>query len=683
MRTRLPRPARAYLAAVSATGLVVLGWLLVHGRGLSVGRDEPALWLLAAFTVLNELRPIPAPLGRGSIDVTVSTTFAFALLLLSGPAEAALTLTAATIVADAVARKRWWKSAFNVAQYSLSVAAAGAVVGHLATRYRPGTPLAFDGAEGLVAVAAGAAAFSVTNVVVIGLAVVLLERLPVASFLRHDFGAELVANAALLILSPVVAIVAQHDAVLLPVFLVPVALAHKSAAVSAQKDHQALHDALTGLPNRVLFRDRTSQAVAAAARSGGRMALLLVDLDRFKEVNDTLGHHTGDQLLRRVGGRLREALRDSDTVARLGGDEFGVVLREVTDEAAAALAADRVLRALQVPVELDGLALEVGGSVGVALFPDHGTDADTLIQRADVAMYVAKSAATGRAVYTFAHDQNSPMRLALAGELRRAIDDRQLRVHYQPKVSLATGRACGAEALVRWEHPTRGLVPPDDFIPVAEQTGLIRNLTEVVLAEALRQCRTWERQGRDLRVAVNVSARVLHDTGFPDLVARLLDESGVEAAKLELEITESMIMADPVRSLGVLGELGRLGVELAVDDYGTGHSTLAYLKRLPVTELKIDKSFIVALAEDDSDAVIVGSTIDLGRRLGLRVVAEGVETAEAYERLVAMGCDLAQGYYLSPPLPPEGLEAWAEHFGTKEEVRRAVALASLGGKSAG
>jgi diguanylate cyclase (GGDEF)-like protein len=429
-------------------------------------------------------------------------------------------------------------------------------------------------------------------------------------------------------------------------------------AVDSQ--HQALHDALTGMPNRTLLRDRTDQAIRQADRELNPAALLLLDLDRFKEVNDTLGHHYGDQLLVQVSRRLQHMLREADTVARLGGDEFAVLLPKIATAEGAVAVASKLRIALDEPFMLDDLALEVEASIGVALYPEHGCDFDELLQHADIAMYVAKDTHAGFVLFDPKHNQHSAHRLALLGELRRAIDQQQLVLHYQPKVDAHTGQVLGVEALVRWQHPEHGLVPPGEFIPLAERTGLIGLLTNYVLDAALRQCRDWQQAGHELAIAVNVSARSLLDLGFPDQVAGLLDRWEVPARLLVVEITESTIMADPTHALEILGRLNTMGVQIAIDDFGTGYSSMAHLRILPVHELKVDRSFVSQMTSNTSDAVIVRSTVDLGRNLGLRVVAEGVEDPATLEQLDALGCDAVQGYYISRPVAADDLIQWLE-----------------------
>ncbi|MBI3607413.1 MAG: EAL domain-containing protein [Nitrospirae bacterium] len=421
--------------------------------------------------------------------------------------------------------------------------------------------------------------------------------------------------------------------------------------------HLAYYDSLTALPNRALLHERLTQAVLAGHRENKPVAFILMDLDRFKDINNSLGHHYGDLLLRQMGPRIQTLLRQSDTIARMGGDEFAILLPDTDGEGARQVVA-KLQKALEAPFAIDGLTVTVEASIGIALYPEHGLKAETLVQRADVAMYAAKHGGGGYVVYAPEHDHYSPHRLALMGELRYAIEHDELVLHYQPKIHLQSGRVIGVEALVRWQHPHRGLIPPDEFVPLAERTGLMKPLTLGVITAALRQSQIWYREGLRLTVAVNLSARNLQDPQLPDQVAELLQNAGVSPEHLELEITESTIMADPARALDILTRLNRMGLALAIDDFGTGSSSLGYLKRLPVSEIKIDKSFVRNMAEDDNDAVIVRSTIELAHNLGLTVVAEGVETQYLLDRLTALGCDAAQGYYMSKPMPAPALTRW-------------------------
>jgi diguanylate cyclase (GGDEF)-like protein len=393
-------------------------------------------------------------------------------------------------------------------------------------------------------------------------------------------------------------------------------------------------------------------------RTGRPAALLLIDLDRFKEVNDTLGHDHGDELLVEVAARLRDTLRRDDTLARLGGDEFAVLLADVPDRSAAAELAGRLRDALRRPFALRGVAVELEASIGAALCPDHGSDVNALVQRADVAMYEAKRGRAGVSVYSPERDPYSPDRLGLLAELRRALTGGELVLHYQPKVSVPDGRVTGVEALIRWEHPERGLLGPGEFVPLAERTGAITDLTRWVVDTALAQCRRWSDAGLDLPVAINLAAANVVDLTVPDMIAAALERHGVTGSMLECEISEDTVMADPVRAMEVLGRLRAMGLRLSLDDFGTGHSSLAYLKELPLDEVKIDRSFVSGMTADGNDAVIVRSTIDLARNLGLDVVAEGVEDEETLVELGVLRCDTAQGFHVSRALPASELEGW-------------------------
>jgi diguanylate cyclase (GGDEF)-like protein/PAS domain S-box-containing protein len=438
--------------------------------------------------------------------------------------------------------------------------------------------------------------------------------------------------------------------------------AAESALLSqaALNEHQALHDALTGLANRTLFHSRISHAVNPRRRADERAAVAVVDLDGFKEINDSLGHAAGDELLIELSCRLEAALRTTDTVARLGGDEFGVLLPQVGSREDVLQAMQRMKDAIERPIDLQGMPLSLEASIGIALYPEDGEDVESLLRCADAAMYHAKDEKSGSAFYDAELIRHGAPRLTLMGELRRALDRRELVLYYQPKAVLADGDVHAVEALLRWQHPERGLVMPDEFIPMAQQTGLIKPLTLYVIDEALRQCRAWLADGLALAIAVNLSARSLLDGEFPVLVAGLLERWDVPPGLLEFEITESAMLTDPGRTKLILERLSEMSIRLSIDDFGTGYSSLAYLKRLPVNEIKVDRSFVMNMDEDEDDATIVKSTIDLGRNLGLDVVAEGVESEEVWDRLRALGCTAAQGYYLSRPVPAPELRSWLQ-----------------------
>jgi diguanylate cyclase (GGDEF)-like protein len=438
--------------------------------------------------------------------------------------------------------------------------------------------------------------------------------------------------------------------------------------------HQALHDDLTDLPNRTLFHDRIEQALLMAARTKRRFVVMVMDLDRFKEINDTLGHHAGDVLLQEVSLRLRETLRASDTVARLGGDEFGVLSPDSIDLSVAMSFAERMRKAVERPLRLDGVDLDVECSIGIALYPVHGTTVDDLLKHADFAMYAAKQRGTPFEVYT---PQDAPVttaQIGLVGEFRRAIDDRELVVHYQPAVDLRSGELRSVEALVRWRHPRHGLLLPGEFVPLIEQTSLINPLTIEVVDQALAQARAWNDEGAEVRVAVNLSPRSLQDPLFPQELERLLYKWSVPPARLDLEITESTVMSNPKRAMDALQQLRLLGVGLVLDDFGTGYSSLTFLRGLPVDKIKIDRSFVENMATSKSDGVIVASLIDLAHNLGLSVIAEGVEDETTARELARLGCDAAQGFYLSTPRTGRDLTRWIADQNRAGRSRHLVVL---------
>lgn len=418
------------------------------------------------------------------------------------------------------------------------------------------------------------------------------------------------------------------------------------------------HDALTGLPNRVMLNDRFTQALQLGRANNKEVGLLLIDLDRFKEVNDNLGHHYGDELLTKIGIRLSSALREGDTVARLGGDEFGVLLPVIENLAEANAIAHRLQEKLRGSFEVFGVDLDVEASIGVAISPLHGEHSSTLMQHADIAMYEAKASGIGVSAYEPENDQRSPERLALLSELRLGIERGELFLEYQPKVSLSTGQATSVEALLRWNHPVRGRVPPGNFIPFAEHTGIISALTSYVLDIALMQVRKWKDEGIYMPVAVNISARNLSDTKLVLQVAELLRRYELLPEMLILEVTESAIMVDSRIAHDVLTKLHQLGIKISIDDFGAGYTSLAQLKNLPISELKIDKVFILAMQSNEADALIIRSVINLGHNLGMTVVAEGVENGDVVKALASYECDVVQGYHLCRPVGAEVFAAW-------------------------
>jgi diguanylate cyclase (GGDEF)-like protein len=435
-------------------------------------------------------------------------------------------------------------------------------------------------------------------------------------------------------------------------------LRHQAEAFEKKAMHSATHDSLTGLPNRVLFRDRVLQGIRNAKREKHKLGILILDLDRFKEINDTMGHYNGDRLLKQIARRLESLMRESDTIARLGGDEFGVLLQLIRGEEDICTVTGKIHKAIRPPFTIEGLNLDVQMSVGAVMFPDHGNDVDILIQRADIAMYVAKKEGQEDVLYSHSMDKHSPYRLTLVGELRQAIENDELALEYQPKMDSRTEALVGVEALMRWRHKVYGEIPPDEFIPIAENTGLIKQLSTWAIRSALRQGTEWHKKGFRFNIAVNISARNLLDPDFPDVLTGLFAAQGFPSSLLMIEITETSIMSDPDYAMETINRLHKMGIQFSIDDFGTGYSSLSYLKRLPINEIKIDQSFVVDMLTNENDAVIVRATVELAHNLGLKVVAEGVENQETLDALRGLGCDILQGYYFSKSLSPDDFEVW-------------------------
>jgi diguanylate cyclase (GGDEF)-like protein len=656
MAPRTLRPVHVFCIAVGFVGTALVCVLLAlapPGAHPFTGVAFPAL---AASVILGELFPLELPRRSGDGEVTVSTMFSFALVVGVGLLPAIAAQLAASLIQDVAARKPAWQIAFNVGQYSLSLGAAAGVI-HAVLGHTLLTKHGF-GAVDLLAVIAAAAAFFVVNLILVTRATTLYVGTPFGQAIRTDLAFGLSVGAVLLCLAPVVVTVLQSSPVLFPLLFVPllgVYAGGRQSIRTARAEHMATHDSLTELPNRRGLREEVSRALTGGAV--GTAGLVLVDLNRFKEVNDTLGHHHGDEVLRQLGPRLRSSFGDDDYVARLGGDEFAVFMPGA-DTAAVQRAVDRLQGALHTPVEVDGVSIELDASVGLAWYPAHGTDVDTLLQRADVAMYRAKATQRQLVIYSPEEDYHSPARLALVGDLRRAIAEGQLVLHYQPQVDLALGAPVAVEGLVRWDHPQRGLLPPFEFIEAAEHTGLIKDLTYRVMELGLKDLRRWQDEGRDVSLSLNVSVRSLLDRNFPREVERLLVLHKVNGKSLTLEITESSLMVDPTVAKRAMQELSEVGVSFAIDDFGTGYSSLAYLTDLPVRELKIDKSFVLAMTPDSRNSIVVRSTIELAHNLGLRTVAEGIEDADTLGRIRDLGCELGQGYHISRPLSVPDLVRW-------------------------
>jgi diguanylate cyclase (GGDEF)-like protein len=655
LTAKLTDPVYRFAGAVIAGGVLAFAAVVLTGGFSALADPSLRLALFMAFAFGGELWLMRLPTRTSWTLISASSLFTMATLLTFGPGPALLALAAGSVLKDVRAGRPPIKLSFNAAQHVVSVALAGAVFAMAG-----GDPGVLEASE-LPAAIAAALTFLCCNSLLTGGVVALASGNPLLLQLRQDLDSWLVVECVMLGCAPVVSVATDRSLLLLPLVMLPVLGIRHSARIAMHSDHASMHDALTGLPNRVLFRRHVDQAMERRRHTGSDVVVMIMDLDRFKEVNDTLGHGKGDDLLRDISERLTAALGDVDVVARLGGDEFGILLTlPARDDDATIGVARHIHTALQAPFPLADLWIDAGASIGIASAESHGGDAETLIQRADVAMYLAKQAGSGVEFYDAARDPNAPERLELMRDLRQGIEADELVLHFQPKIAVRTGAITGFEALVRWQHPVRGLLPPGEFIAMAERTDVVRPLTLKVIENALRQVALWRAEGFDVPVAVNLSARVLLDVSLPTDIERLLLESGVPPERLELELTESSLIADPERTAEILERLNATGVRITIDDFGTGYSSLVLLRRLPVDAIKIDRSFVIGMATSHEDAAIVKSTIGLADSLGLGIIAEGVETAEALARLRAMGCHEAQGFFICRPQPAEALDGWVE-----------------------
>ncbi|HEY2443621.1 MAG TPA: EAL domain-containing protein [Streptosporangiaceae bacterium] len=656
---RAGSPLWVHLTVVSVAGFAVLCLATASLSLADVHRlvRSPLLWTIAVLIMVGELRPIITP-GRSGPDAGVaSVTFSFAALLYWGLPVAALLKATSMLIAGTANRKAPFRTVFNAAQDVLALGAAWLALGMMGIHTTPGHPWAATGAQ-LAGVGLAAVAYLAVNFALVTIAISLHTRAPLLKKAMEQLPYQAFVNLALLSAAPLVVVVMGRSVLLVLLFLLPLIAVYLNAAVSVQREHQAMHDELTGLPNRTMLLRHAQEALDEAARSGRVLGFLLLDLDRFKEVNDTLGHMAGDRLLRMVAHRLTHSVRPGDLVARLGGDEFAVLLPVIRNAAVAREVAARLRAALAEPVRLDGMTLDIEASVGIATYPVDAPDVELLLQRADVAMYLAKEHRNGVESYDPARDRNSPARLTLLGDLRRAIDRGELELHFQPKVWLADGRPAGVEAMVRWRHPDRGMITPDEFAETAGQSELRRDLTRHVVDSALDQASRWWNAGLQVQVSLNTSARDLLDSGLTAVISGGLDRRGLPPEALMLEINERVLTAEPDHAAATVDALAALGLSVGLDDFGTGYSSLVRLKRLPVCEIKIDSSFVRRLPASPDDEVIVRSLVDLVRALGIRSVAKGVESAAAAGALRAMGCDAAQGLYFSRPLTSASATSW-------------------------
>lgn len=642
---------------VAGAGLLVLASADLGLDQLRHLVGEPLVWILLCMIVVGELRPISLPGQPSDNGAATSLPFTFALVIHYGLPIAAVLQAVAAVVAGTARGHALHRTGFNAAQYILSLGAADAVLRLLRPEVNAGPWIPSDPA-GLAAVAAAGAAYFLVNHMLVICAVAMHERAPLSQVMFTGIGQQFYVNGVLLSLAPLVVVGMVQSVLYVPLFALPLGAIYMSAGLSVKRDHQANHDELTGLPNRKHLIRRSRREITNARNRGEKVGLLLLDLDRFKEVNDTLGHHTGDALLQTVAHRLTHSVRPGDLVARLGGDEFAVLLPKVRDAASAREVAVRLRGSLSEPVRLEGMDFDLDASVGIALYPYDAPDYELLLQRADVAMYVAKSGRTGVETYDPSKDRNSTARLSLYSELRRGLAEGALEMHYQPRVDLGSGLPVGLEALARWRHPTRGLLGPAEFIPVVEQSNLYRAFTGQVLDTTLSAAAQWRERGWGLPVVVNLGARELMDPDLASVVATALSDHGVEPRRLVLEIGESALIGDEEETTQAVRRLHDLGVGLALDDFGPGHFTLAQLAGLPLDEVNIDGSFVARLREDDHTVVRAG--IALVRALGMRATAEGVQTAELAEAAREAGCHTAQGHHFSPPLPAREVVTWLE-----------------------
>ncbi|MEU5448332.1 MULTISPECIES: bifunctional diguanylate cyclase/phosphodiesterase [Streptomyces] len=677
----LTPPVGAVVVAIAALLLAVGSYRTVQ-RGDALFPDGAVGWSFAVLTgiIVGHLVALGRDRWWGGTGSGAALTLA--VLLLYGWLPAVLVSLAVVVLVGTARRHRWWQGLLHGGVDMLGIAAAALVLaafGEVPTVEEPWLPLDWGVAAVPELLLTASTYLLVTRVLLWYAQAPHNGGLPTiarTAMLRQGLVA-----VALLGLAPLICAVAMSMPVLLPLFAVPLIALDSTLWIARARAEEQLRDPLTGLPNRQWLLERTWSALEDAESIGTRSALVLIDLDRFRAVNDTLGHLAGDRLLLQIAERLRLALPRGAEAARLGGDEFAVLLPHTDSTTSAQQVARHLVAELSSPLDLDGLTLVLEASAGVAVYPDHSLDAEGLLRRADVAMYQAKRDRTGVEVYESKRDSNTPDRLGLLGDLRRALDAGEVELHYQPKVRF-DGQVAGLEALVRWVHPERGRVPPDEFIAIAESSGLMPHLTEYVLETALAQVARWRAQGLCVPVAVNVSPRDVHTPGFAGSVAARLARHGVPAGALQLEITEHVLLEDPQRAADTLAGLTAHGVKMSLDDFGTGYSSLVHLRRLPVSELKIDRSFVARLAVDHEDAEIVRCTIDLAHSLGLVVVAEGVEDDETWERLRNLRCDAVQGWLVAAAMPPLETTAWlrarGEHGWRRPAELKAQAAAATG-----
>ncbi len=655
-RRRTASRLHAYIGAVIVGGIAAIISTFFLQSQEHWGPKPSGFVFLAVLLLVSETQPMRfVRLHEGS-DITISWTFAFALVLLT-PVGALVVMAVASILGDLLRRKPLIRLAFNAGQMvcSLAVAALVLLLPHgfdLLETSHP-SPIWF-----LVVGLAAICAF-VTNIVLTTTVLAIHEGISPRPMMRRAVHSNLSTDGMLLALAPVFAIAAIQNLYLVPLLVAAVWNVYRAASLALRRQHEASHDALTDLPNRRQFFEHATHELAHAVRSGRSFAVAVLDLDGFKEINDRLGHHTGDLVLQEVAKRLNASRRGSDIAARFGGDEFALLLVDVDGADGAFSAVERTHEFMTQPCVVGGFPLKLAGSFGVAVYPEHGTSIDELLHHADEAMYEAKKSDSSVKRFSAPRHENHG-RLALLAELERAIVECELGVHFQPKLDIATGLVVGVEALARWQHPRLGTVMPDEFITLAEQTELMGAFTARVLADSLAQAARWQQAGFEVPVAVNISARNLHDRDFADRVAEMLAVAGVDPRLLELELTENTLLTDRERAVDVMHALRENGIRIAIDDFGVGYSSLVNLRDLPVDYIKIDRSFVMNMLTSPVDAAIVASTADLATRLGIGCIAEGVETEAMFTRLRLLGCQSAQGYWIARPASGDEITDWLE-----------------------
>jgi len=652
---RIGSPPWFYFTAVSVLGAALLiATAPAMARSLTGLTGSAMFWVVSAMVLAGEMWRIVTPGRSGPESPAVSRTICVAALLFWGFPVAVLLRAVATAVVGIAQRSAAHRVAFNVAQLSLSLGAAGLALHEVGVDPRPGHPWVPRDARELGLFALAAIAYFVVNFGIVVGAVALKTRTPVWRMIKANTAYQVSVHAVLLATAPLVTMaMGTGSPLIVALFLFPLAAIYFSAAISVQRDYQANHDELTGLLNRKLLATRSSEALAQAGIEGARAGFLLIDLDRstgLKQVNDTLGHAVGDRLLKTVAHRLTQSVRPGDVVARLGGDEFAVLLPSVREAAAAREVASRLRAALAEPVRLESMTFQVEASVGIAIYPDDADSFEQLMQRADVAMYVAKERHSGIERYQAEADRNSAERLALASDLRSAVLQGEIELHYQPKIRLADEKTIGMEALARWPHPHRGVLAAAEFVGIAEQSHLISELTVHVVDKALGQTARWWADGLPVQVCVNLPARDLLSTHLVDLIRQALVRYGLPPDALRLDINEQVLAGKSAQAIATVQGLAELGVGVSLDDFGTGYSSLVELTSLGISEVKLDPDLVSGLPGSMERSLTVKSLVRLVQSLGIRSIGEGVETEATATALRLLGCDGAQGWHFSRPL---------------------------------